>query len=88
MLLIIICAVSVPKFSPFIRTKAAAASSPTTPGRSPQNTASTAGCFWYFKKKRLITTMRMKEGSTTDIVAIVDPNTPKACEYPALTTAT
>ena len=34
-----------PKFSLFIKTRAAAASKPTTAGRNPLNTASTAGCF-------------------------------------------
>ena len=39
------------KFSEFINTSAAEASRPTTAGRSPLNTASTEGCFWYFRKK-------------------------------------
>lgn len=33
------------KFSAFIKTSAADANNPTTAGRSPLNTASTAGCF-------------------------------------------
>ena len=79
--------VSVPKFSPFISTKAAEASSPTTPGRNPLNTAATDGCFWYFRKNLLIIIMRINEGSTTEHVATAEPSIPVACEYPAFTTA-
>ena len=43
-----------PKFSWFIRTNAAAANSPTTPGRRPLNTDAMTGCFWYFRKNLLI----------------------------------
>lgn len=39
------CLISVPKFSPFISTKAAAANSPTTAGLNPLKTASIAGWF-------------------------------------------
>jgi len=82
-----ICVVSVPKFSLFIKTNAAAASNPTTPGRSPLNTDAMIGCFWYFKKKRLISIIRMKEGSTTEKVAMIEPKIPTVCEYPAFMTA-
>ena len=78
--LMIICKLLVPKFSLFISTKAAAASKPTTPGRNPLNTAATAGCFWYLRKKRLISTIRMNEGSTTAPVVMIEPKMPKACE--------
>lgn len=64
------------KFSSFIKTRAADANNPTTAGRSPLNTASTAGCFWYFRKNLLIVSIRMNEGSTTAKVAMHDPNTP------------
>lgn len=63
------------KFSAFIKTSAADANNPTTAGRSPLNTASTAGCFWYFRKNLLIVSIRMNEGSTTAKVAMHDPNT-------------
>jgi hypothetical protein len=62
------------KFSVFINTRAADASSPTTAGRNPLNTASTAGCFWYFRKNLLITNIRMNEGSTTAKVAMTEPH--------------
>ena len=68
-MLTITCQESFPKFSPFISTSAAAASRPTTPGRSPLNTAATEGCFWYFKKNRLMRSIRIKEGKITARVA-------------------
>lgn len=69
------------KFSVFISTSAADASSPTTAGRSPLNTASTAGCFCYFRKNLLIVSIRMNEGSTTAKVATQDPSTPMLVPY-------
>ena len=78
---------SEPKFSWFIRTNAAAANSPTTPGRRPLNTDAMTGCFWYFRKNLLISTIRMNEGNTTESVAIAEPNMPMAWLYPAFTTA-
>ena len=62
------------KFSAFIKTSAADANNPTTAGRSPLNTASTAGCFWYFKKNRLMITINMNDGKTTAKVAMQEPN--------------
>ena len=53
------------KFSEFINTSAAEASRPTTAGRSPLNTASTEGCFCYFRKNLLMVSISRKEGSTT-----------------------
>lgn len=63
------------KFSVFINIKAADARRPTTAGRNPLNTASTAGCFWYFRKNLLIANIRMNEGSTTAKVAMTEPHT-------------
>ena len=73
-----------PKFSAFISSKEADASKPTTAGRSPLKTASTEGCFWYFKKNLLMSNIRMKEGNTTAKVAVHEPSMPIHCEYPAL----
>ena len=70
-----------------MRTSEAAASRPTTPGRNPLKTEATAGCFWYFRKKRLINIIRMKEGNTTEHVAIMEPRIPMVWLYPAFTTA-
>ena len=58
------------KFSEFINTSAAEASRPTTAGRSPLNTASTEGCFWYFRKNLLMVSISRKEGSTTANAAV------------------
>lgn len=63
------------KFSAFIKTSAADANNPTTAGRSPLNTASTADAL-VFQKELLIVSIRMNEGSTTAKVAMHDPNTP------------
>ena len=71
-----VSSVGEPKFSAFINTKAADASKPTTAGRKPLKTDSTTGCFWYFKKKRLMVSIRMNEGNTTANVANAEPNTP------------
>ena len=43
-----------PKLAVFISSRAEAASSPTTAGRSPLKTDSTVGCFWNFRKYLLI----------------------------------
>ena len=69
------------KFSAFIKTSAADASSPTTAGRSPLNTASTEGCFCYFRKNLLIVSIRINEGSTTAKVAMQEPSTPMLVPY-------
>ena len=37
-------------------------------------TASTTGCFWYFKKNRLMITINMNDGKTTAKVAMQEPN--------------
>ena len=66
-----VSSVGEPKFSTFISTRAAEASSPTTAGRSPLNTDSTTGCFWYFKKNLLMVSIRMNDGNTTANVANV-----------------
>lgn len=63
------------KFSEFINTSAAEASRPTTAGRV-LNTASTEGCFWYFRKNLLMVSISRKEGSTTANVAIIEPKIP------------
>ena len=64
-----------PKNTKNNKTKTTDASSPTTAGRSPLKTASTAGCFWYFRKNLLMVSIRIKEGSTTANVAMTDPQT-------------
>ena len=64
------------KFSEFINTSAAEASSPTTAGRSQLHTASTEGSYWYFRKNLLMVSISRKEGSTTAKVAIIEPKIP------------
>ena len=66
-----------PKFSAVINRRAAAANRPTTAGRKPWKTASTIGCFWYFRKNLLMAIIRMNDGSTTAKVAVAEPRIPQ-----------
>ena len=65
------------KFSLFISSKAAARIRPTTAGRKPLKTLSTAGSFLCFRRNLLTSNIKMKLGSTTANVAIKLPKMPQ-----------
>lgn len=65
------------KFSLFIKSKAAAASKPTTAGRKALKTFSTDEWVLYFKRNLLMRNIKMKLGNTTAKVAKKLPNTPQ-----------
>ena len=68
------------KFSLFIKSKAAAASKPTTAGRKVLKTFSTEGWLRYFIRNLLMSSIRIKLGNTTAKVARKLPKTPQAEE--------
>ena len=77
----------VEKFSGVISNRQAAANRPTTAGRSPVKTCSTAGWCLNCIRNFEIISIRMNEGSTTANVAVAEPRMPIHSAPPALTTA-
>ena len=61
------------KFSGVISNNVAAPRRPTTAGRSPLKIDCTAGVFIYFRNIRLMSIMRMNDGSTRANVAVALP---------------
>ena len=69
----------VEKFSLLQSRRVAAASRPTTAGRKPVKTDCTNGVFIYFINMRLISIIRISEGSTKAKVAVAEPSVAIAC---------
>ncbi len=76
-----------PKFSASHNSSVAAASKPTTAGRSPVKMACTSDVRMYFRKSLLMSTISMIDGRTSASVAVKLPKTDMASEYWALCTA-
>ena len=62
------------KFSLSMSISVAAASKPTTPGRSPKKMCWTTGVFMYFMNIRAMTIIMMNDGSTSAKVATAEPS--------------
>jgi len=74
----------VPKFSAVISTIAAAATSPTTVGRSAPKTLFRRGLSLCFRRKRLTSIIRMKGSQRIEKVARSEPKKAMAGGYPAV----
>ena len=71
------------KLSLFINNRAAAASSPTTAGRSVLNTLFTMGVSMYLRNILAMSTMRMNDGRMSAPVAVMLPRTAIVSLMPA-----
>ena len=72
------------KFSLLQSSNVAAASKPTTTGRRPENIDCTIGEFMCFRNILLMSSIKIREGSTSAKVAVILPKTDMVLLMPAL----